>query len=436
MEKLKASKEMLEWCRDKKVLVFHPQKVVRSTIARGIGEFGIGQNVIDLEQGDFEHFKTLMSEKKYDIVFCDTTSIETPIFEFIREHEQAVPYRLDSLFICLTDDNSGAAAQIKLDYYIDGMITCPLTALGLNNAIIRMLEKKTNPSEDSVLFEKAREDFNKGDIDLCLAKMHKNLTKMKKPSQTYAFIGDMHLIDGNVREAIEAFEKGKEIDSEDYKILSGLERAYVQQKDYHKAFDAFMSLLNKYPLSLEKIPDLIRTCVATEHFDEIIGLIKLFKQSHITSKSHLRYLSAGLIMAGKALYKTGKPDLAKNTIYEALKYDGGSFIILNNVCTILAMNEESKLAYDLLEKFSEDSISDDEFASIEINIHYFSGDYNAVMRVGNKLLDSKTGKVDALMKVIESGKRLDLSEKALSDIISKASKVHPDEQANFTALLF
>ncbi len=431
LELKKLPSELFHKYRSKKALVYHPNSMTRSAITNTLSSIGLTSQNVSILSGTFEDVKKNLYEIKPEVIIC-STEIETQSFvEILNIHEEIYPGRLNCLMCVIGKDGSLSSGSILLGHFIDAYIATPLSAQILTNTLVDQIILKASANEQSKTFDQARKEFIKKNYKQSKDLFVKLIGFKSTAPLAYHFLGQILEKDNNPIEALKFYTTGIKLANPSYLCLQSCLNLLVKEKQFEKAHDVSALLLEKYPFNPNDIYALLQIFVATQKHNEIIKLISIFKNAQSVDTKLKNYLSAGLVIGAKLLFKQSDPVNAISALEHACFLSSTNEKVLEQSCILLAEFEYKDDAFKLLEKYSGPKMHKEIFLRIQLEIYDKSKDYQSMIKLGQDLLKIESSNLRNFELFLNAAKMLKIPNRTISSFTEIIKNKFPDKSQDF-----
>ncbi|MCK5883532.1 MAG: hypothetical protein KAG61_07570 [Bacteriovoracaceae bacterium] len=432
----KKHQPILEYFQGKKALVVHPSSSIRMTIRKVLTGIGISNNDITQTDSLKEATKIVVDERP-NFVFSFMNSEDESCLELSELSAKSCPNRLRGGFFLLTSENSSSISSLMYDYEIDAIITQPYTNKSLESAILNSIEPKVKPTPAFTILCNGKEQLFLNDEDKAYDIFTEATMIGKGVATAFYYLARIESLRNNADDAISFIADGLKDNPKNYYCLSFGTTLLFDQKRYVEAYDYAQKLLENYPLSPMRIPELIRLSIATQNFEDIVGFGELFKELENLGGTVKRYISAGLATCGRYLVKKDDFESASPILKEALSYSNGKVMILENIVWSYCLAGELLQGRAVYQKMCEVfKIDENRMKEYDLRmVNEFSNDITETILLGAKIIGEGVSSFSVFKLVLNSMIGLDRKEELREDIIHTAIKKFPESKDEFLKYL-
>jgi tetratricopeptide (TPR) repeat protein len=421
---------IIKYFNGKKALIVDPVGCNRTAIKKTLLNFGFMNS--DIGNVDtFELASDYIMENHPDIVFVKSMLDKNSGLELLKKHEIVCPNRLLASFFLITEDNDPATACIVLETETDGIFVTPFTVEGLENTILKSLQKKIKPSPYSRTVEEGKEHLILEEYDQAIAKFEEACDLNKTPVLANYYKSVICLHRSNNSEALKLLEENVEQNPKHYKSLTKITECYTINKQFEDAYISASTLLENYPLHPERIPEMTRLSIQNRKYEDIKNYAKIFSSLKNVSEQLQTYVAAGLAICGRFLCLQEKNPNGEKVLLRAAKICEGKINVLRNLSeTFMKLNKKND-AIALLAEYKTDKTDDMELNVLIFELEASGLDISQKIVKGRELLSKgfKHPRIYELLikELAESGFKADLKE----DLYFEACNEFPDAKLIF-----
>jgi tetratricopeptide (TPR) repeat protein len=418
---------------NKKVLIIEEKKTSRGTIKRILTTFGVKVTNIDTVD-NLSHAKEILSERKFDVVFCNSIFKEKDATFLVEDHVNKFPNRAKVLFVLISSPNSVAATCKILDSEIDDYIAEPFSSHSLTESLLKLTKRKMNNTKSYLEYHKAKSYLYLNDLENAELSIEELKKEKSYVDEALYLEGKLYCKHGDLETSLFFYEKVLKTNPKHYLSLKELINGYTQLKDFEKAYDYSKALLSVYPINPSNLPELIRLSLLNKKYEDLINYSKFFHSLEEKSPSIKTTIAASLVICGKFFFETDDRAQAIQTLLEAVKASSGKLSIIQNIVQILMNNEEVRIAYEVLMNFEPLHGHDISYQVLEIELCYLNNDSKTVLRKGLPLIQKGVIEKSLFTAVIKSSVKANRTEKNIQDLIDKANQHFPTSSDFFNSL--
>ena len=430
----KNNKPVIDYFYSKSWLILESSSSARVSIKKTLTQLGAQMsNMIDADNiSDAE--KIILDKKPHFIVTNKTINSLSalPLYDL---HMKTNPNRIKAGFFVITEENSLSEVAWALEYEMEGIISLPLNGSTVIRTVLEGVKRKITPTAYTSQLEEGRTTYITEEIDQALELFQAALKLDEHPYESYAFIGQIYNDKKQTKEAIESFEESVKHNPQYFKSLNRLSTLYYQEKDYKKSYEVSLAMAQKYPITPQKIPDLIRLSIINQKYEDILNYFKLFQSIESPSIEMQNYLSAALAILGKYFVNTDDIEKAVIALKDAFKFCNGKYEILKNITLSFKELNKADILYDLYEKIDLSLWPKESQALYFYATHLTSKDDSQVIQAGEKLLKSNIFDPFIYRGIIERSIKMNRKMSYIEGLVLEASKNFPELSQEFESMV-
>jgi tetratricopeptide (TPR) repeat protein len=294
--------------------------------------------------------------------------------------------------------------------------------------------KKIEPSYYQQKLEEGRVYYYQNKSIEALETLKTTKSLHQNPYESCSLIAQIYKDKNEITTAINSYEESISFNQFYFKALKRLSDLYYQQKNFKKSYEITQAMTSHYPISPERIPDLIRLSIINKKYEDIINYFKIFKTIQSPNLEMQQFLSAAMAILGKYFTQTNDTPRAIEALQAAYKFSNGKYEILKSVTQ--SFQELNKVEI-LLEMFDKTDLSK---WSLEVQglyfltLHLTSQDDQHIILVGEKMLKNQVVDFNIYKGVIERSIKIKRSKSNILILISEAIKYFPEHALEFENL--
>lgn len=430
----KKNKPIIDYFENKTWLVLESSSSVRASIKKSIAQLGSKiSNMIDAD--NFVDAQHLIETKKPHFVIGNNTIKGGSTVSLFDSHLKVSSNRLQSGFFVIADEYSMSQVASTLEYEMDGIITLPFSALKVMDCLVNGVKNKISPTPYQLKLEEGRTHYLTGDLESATACFQSALALHTRPYESLYFLGIIYNDNNLVDNAIASFEESVRHNSDCFKTLNCLSNLYFQTKNYKKAYDVNYLMVQKFPISPEKIPDLIKLSIINKKYEDINNYLQLIQCVKAPDSQTQISLAAGLAILGKYFLSQNDIDQAVEALTTSFKFSNGKYEILKNITYSFTECQKIDVLQALFEQVDLD-IWPDKVKGLYFHcLQFTSNDDNYVIAFGEQLLKQRIKEVHIYKGLILRGIKMKRKLVIIDGLVFSAIKDFPEEKEEFEKLL-
>lgn len=420
----KNNKIILDFFLSKTWLIVESSSSARVSIKKTLTQIGAQMsNMIDAD--NITDAELIILSRKPHFVITNKTVSGASALGLFNIHVKSYPNRLKAGFFVITEANSLSEVAWALEYEMDGIIALPLNGMTLIRTILDGVKRKINPSQYTTKLEEGRSFYFSNDLDQAVELFKAAITLEEHPYETHAFLGQVYTDKKLTKQAIDSFEEAVKHNAQHFKSLNRLSNLYYQEKEYQKSYDMTLKLAENYPVSPEKIPELIRLSIINKKYEDILNYFKLFKNIQAPSLEMQNYLSAAMAILGKYFVSINDSERAVEALKQAFQYSHGKYEILKSITLSFQELKKPIILFDMYDKIDLNKWPKEVQALYFYITHLSSKDDTRIILEGEKLLKSNIQDPFIYRGIIERSVQMKRKLSYIEDMIFQANKNFP-----------
>ncbi len=378
---------------------------------------------------NFEDAKKEVSSYPTHIFIADIDFGEKSGLDLIEYQEKNFKNRIDIATIMVSSGPSNASIGMMAEANVDAVLLRPLTFDNFKRAVDQALENKVNPSPYWRLLEEAKAFFNLNQLDQAIPILEESKSKHPKPTLAFYYLGLVYRSKNQISEALRSFEEGLRLDPKDYRCLIGMLDTRIQGLEWDEAYKAATRFHADYPVSLKRIPGLVRLSVHCGKYPDILDYYKIFKDIEKRDPILCRVVVAGMLICAKFLFKKQDALASLSVLKDAAKISSECGTLQTDVLRYFVQLGYYLEGMEFLPKVPQDLRQKPEIRLLCLELYSLAGQDELVLQEGTELLkqEIKTEKVYQLL--ISSSQKLNRSDESIVQLQRESSQVPQTDQS-------
>jgi tetratricopeptide (TPR) repeat protein len=419
------NKAVIDYFKNKTLVIADARQINRSTIKKIMSTLGfVPSNIKACE--DLLKAQELMYEIRPDFMVVNLEIDEYTGLDLLEAHLKLVPDRLNAGFFIISENNSQSDAALFLQYLLDGFIPIPFSIKAFQDSILGPVKLKINPSPYKKMIEKGRGQFFQEDFSGARQAYQEARELNDRPYMAYYEEGVVSFHqEEEVEKAEELVNKSLEINDKFYMALHASFKVCELLDKNEEAYDVAVKMAELFPIHYEKFPNLIRLCIKTVNYSDILKFYEIFKTTGIDSNRVKVYISAGLIIYAKVLLKSGDKRAGVGILKKAGQLVPSKKEIIQNTVQILLEEKEYDIAEQILEYAKQNELPHIFYDILNFKILAKKEAPVKILEWGKKLLTSESRDLEIYLDLIMALKGKADFKKDLEFVITQAKKDYP-----------
>lgn len=429
----KENKPIIDYFEHKTWLILDTSGSSRSSIKKSITNLGSkianmhdADNVIDAQK--------LIETKKPHFIVANKNINGGSTLSLHELHLKTNPNRINCGFYIITEENSLSEVAVALEHDMDGIISIPFTGAAIINCILNGQKHKVAPTPYVKKVNEALEKFLRGDFDSALKLFEAAFPLHKHPYEAHFYIGQIHVEKGELELAEAAFEQGVANNPKYFKCLIRVIELYYNHKKFKKAYDTCLLMAQNYPVSPNRLPQLIRLSIINQKYEDMNNYLTIFNSLHGGPSEIQIYLSAGLVILGKYFINSNENDKALEALKSSFKFSTGKYEVLKNITDSFIVLQKTEVLLDMFVKTDMSVWPETAEGFYFYMIHLTSDNDQEVLMHGESLLKKRVKNILIYRGLIERSIKMKRKIGLIESLVIEATNNFPDNREEFEDL--
>lgn len=378
---------------------------------------------------DIYEAQKLLKEIKPDILVVEQSIGRDSGLELVKLHNELRPNRLEASSLLIstetTDLNLGTIAELQ----VDAILFKPYTLQTLEDCLVSAFAAKFSPSAFMEELEKAKEEMRAERFAEAVVQFESALKLNTEHAPLYAYYAEVKMKLQQFEEAESLARKGLAVDPNSFLSINILFEIFLAQKKYNEAYPIAEQIHTKYPPSANRLLDLVKLSIYCAKFEDIQVYCNHFKALDATEPELNRMIIAALLIASKYFRSKGQRDLSKEVLKDAARIATKAELLHSEVLRYLIENKDLDDADAFFLQMSDGLKQRADILVLRMELLFLFEDFNALMQLGQKMIQGKLDTKRVYDLMIECSHRLNRSEQNIKDLISESQMRHPEDSA-------
>jgi tetratricopeptide (TPR) repeat protein len=338
-----------------------PDKKIAGAIKNSLDTLGIPETNISITKTHEETIK-ILHEIKPAYLACYFNPEDKNIFKILDEHKKIIPNPSERYCLAFSQTKAINTFAQALEEDIDDYIVEPYGQTKIVEKIQKVVKTKLNPTPYKFMLNKINNLILEGELKPAQVNCQNALVMHPRPSMVYYYLAQIKIAEKENTVATKYLIEGLKFNKEHYKCLMLLHELYYKQGNYDRAYKVLRKVLDRFPLSMNRMFDVFRLGIASGHFQEIEDYCRKILRNEENDLPVLRFCTAGLTVC--SMFTLGKNEnKGIELLKETLKYSKSDPKILRNIYKCYLTFGLMKNAQNILTIFKKDHRSGLEFKS-------------------------------------------------------------------------
>jgi tetratricopeptide (TPR) repeat protein len=379
----------------------------------------------------------LIKTKNIDILFCSYMLDGAECYPLLDAHIEKYPNRADSFCYMVSEKNSLAIAASAVECDVDGVLIKPYNQKDLQETVTNSLISSMNMSKRTRTYHKILCDIRTNNLDQALLSAETFIEERPESPNGYYLKGLTKRKLGELESAIEIWEIGLSKDDKHHKIICSIFDTYIELREFQRSYDVAEVLTASFPVNPTRIPNLIRSSLATENFHNLISFCEMIVGVDDDLSFVQKPIAAALAICGKKLLE----NINDKNLELIIKASQKAIALspLQSAVYITSLKNLYELEkYELINEYIEKIPSDEltvEMLSLELEVQAHIHDPAKVFANAQSLVKINKATPSVYKILLKIGKQIGKSESQLEDIYFEGSKKFPDITNEFKSLI-
>lgn len=340
------------YLRDSQILIADANAATRATVQKIFCELGVpAMNVF--EAPSFVDAHAEIDRVKPHIIVADYRLGAASGLALIRK-QRAVAEDSRGIFVLITENHSQTVVARAAEEDIDAYVIKPFSSGTFQKALISAAVDKLMPSPYQQAIETGKDLLEKKEFTQAEVAFAEALKLDPKPALAHYYLGEAKRRQKQYDLAEKSFKQGLELNKIHAKCLSGLYSTLADEKSFEAAYDVLKKILQYFPVSPEKLEEVLRLAIRIKRYEDIEKYYAVFNSIEEREEALVKYICAALIVCAKHYLQTANRSRALELLESAAKTCGAQVSILREVVRASIEFNLAKEAKEYLERFPQD----------------------------------------------------------------------------------
>lgn len=431
MDKKQKKKKFEEFLLKNQILIVDKSSASRRRLAKTMSELG-GKMINIHMSSSLEEAKSICLEKQPQLVLSDYTlqgGSGFDLSEFYRN--EGGEAGKSTTYILVTSNSSQSAVAKAAEEDVDAFIIKPYTVETLSQGIINAYIAKNFPPKYIQIIEAGKELLLQSDLEAALAKFEEAVPLSETPSLAYFYIGQTKKLLESLNEAEDKYKEGLKFNHIHYKCQIGLFNMFYQMEKFEEAYDVVINIAKYFPANPDRLQTIVRLAVMTENYSDMEYYYEIFTALDMRSDETIKYICAGLYVAGKYLFQIGDKEKALDYFKKITTSAEGKTLFLRSMIEVLVEQGLVVEAQKIMSRFDDDAKKHDDFFVAKFLMMSASNDpeddfINEGINLFNRGIDNIVAYKVFLKGLVDKG-----FEDKYNEYLDKAVTAFPDYEKKF-----
>jgi CheY-like chemotaxis protein len=360
MDKIQKALKFADFLNKSEVLIVDKSSASRRRLAKTLSE--LGGKMINIQMcSNYEEAQKLMVERKPMLVLSDYAIIGGSGFDLFEYYRKEVEGADKATLVLVTSNSSQSAVAKAAEEDVDAFIIKPYTVETLSMGIINAYITKNHPTKYIQLIEEGKILLFSGDVDEAIKIFTKAIKLSKSPSLALFYIGQSRNVQKELTSAEGKFKEGLTYNHIHYKCQIGLFDMYYSQDKHEDAYDIVKNIAKFFPANPDRLQTIVRLAIVTENYSDMEYYYEIFTALDMRSNDTIKYICAGLYVAGKYLFNIGDSNKGIDYFKKITISAEGKTKFLRAMIEVLVDKGFAQEAQDIMGRFEDDTKTGNDF---------------------------------------------------------------------------
>src|SRR5690606_10494355 len=246
-------------------------------------------------------------------------------------------------------------------------------------------------------------------------------------------LGEIYHKLSELEKASLAFDSALDIDPLHHKTLCAAISAYMENKEYDKAYKCVDVLLKNYPLNPERISDFLKVLIATRNYQDVIQFSESLSHSKDLIEPIKIKVAAGLSMASKYLLLNNQKSFARKSANKVIELGIKQPMILSTAMNTLIDLGDITPVQNILQTIPTEDM-DESLLIVDFKLQDKLENAGFVFKRGIELTSKNIHSTDIYEILIKRAKELKRTSEQIDDLVFNATKFNPNLKKHFESI--
>lgn len=264
-------------------------------------------NQIGVNLKEIHHVKAIdeatkfIETKKVDIFFSSYRIKNEETFCVLKTYLDKYPDRSEHFCYYVSEKNSLTLSALVAEMELDALIIRPYNQNDLIKTLKESMLDAATMGKGLKNFYRILGDIRSNNLDKALKEAQDYIKNKESSANGYYLLGLVYKEKGDTKDAIEIWEQGLSKKNDHYQILCALFDLLVENEKYIKAYRLSEKISAIYPVNPERIPNIIRTCLATGNHETLITFCETILELDEDLGKMTKPIAAALALCAKSM---------------------------------------------------------------------------------------------------------------------------------------
>lgn len=421
-----------EFLRDKNVLIVDSSKNFSHVMQRAFIEMGVKLDQIRIAYDD--RSARMFLSRRPDVIVSEFKVGPTEGLGYAALQGEYQPQRQKRIFLMVTGGAHENVVAESVEEEIDGYLLKPFSSQQFVERILQIVDEKLKPSRYAQALETVKYLLRLGEADKAKSLALAAAEMDGRTPAVYAHLGEAHLLAGEYREALAAFEAGLALNPRHYRCLRKKIETYLAQDQKLLAYRSLRLFLEVFPMNPDVLARAFALCVATRSLDDMAEYYEAYKEQEQRSPELKEVVYETFFEAAEIAIKDEDLARAKEFFTCGIAASGRHEESVERA--VRRLNEKAcfELAQEIFSMYPKDRVGSDHYRSVEFLISKNSLPPDQIVERGRQVIHSGKVTPEVYLEVIHQLAKMQ-KDKAADSVVYEAIRKFPDKKAEFERAL-
>lgn len=333
--------------KNARVLICDRVASSRRRLMKTCADFGVQRHNI-LVASSLDEAKNFIERSFPNIIFSEFElqgGYGFDVFSYYREFSKESEMNIDkSVTVLITSNMNQSTVAKAAEEDVDTFILKPYTLKSFEEAFMKAVLAKVNPSQYAVKIKEGKDLLFEGEFEKSYEVFEQASKLNPKPSLALFYMGQARFNMDDIEGAESSYDDGLKINAIHYKCQVGLYELFMKLEKFDKAYAVVKNISKYFPANPDRLTEVIRLSIVTENYEDIEQYYTLFKDLENRNETVITYMCSGLFIAAKYYFQqkqdhtkalevlnhmtissSGLVKFISAAFYEAIKYNHYEF---------------------------------------------------------------------------------------------------------------
>jgi CheY-like chemotaxis protein len=427
MNKLQKEKLFKDFLLKNKIMIVDRSSASRKRLAKTLSDNDAKMINVKLFSR-YEEAVEALEEFQPALILSDYHLGDGSGFDLFRKYREMKTDESNAAVLVLITSNVSQSAVAKAaEEDVDSFIIKPYTLETLTQGLINAFINKLHPSDYMKKIEEGKEKLFAQEIEEAESLFYEAKELSKKPSLACFYIGQCEYIREAKQNAESEYKEGISYNKIHYKCQIGLYDMYYKDKMYDEAYEIVKNIAKYFPANPDRLNNIVRLAVITQNFQDMNYYYEIFKSLEMRERQTIKYICAGLLVAGKYYLRQEKEDEALQLFQKIAISSAGETRFYRAMIENLLEYGLQHEAQKIYSRFDSDEKLTQDYAISEFLMEHIGANDERIAQMGTEFIENELENYLCFKIIIKSFKRCGYISKA-DELYYKMIELYPEQQ--------